>query len=173
MKIAISAVDKNYGIGYNNKLLFKIPKDQKFFKLKTIGNVVVMGRKTFESIGRPRPFGSMKLLPYRINIVISSREDIKEMADGKNLLVGSLDQVRNMIKDLEPTKDIYIIGGSSIYNEFIDECDRLILTKYDREYEKVDSYFPIPEEHGFSMEDKTIMTGFYEDYPWKIVNYYK
>ena len=166
MKIAISAVDKNYGIGYNNKLLFKIPKDQKFFKLKTIGNVVVMGRKTFESIG-------MKPLPHRINIVISSREDIKEMDNGDNLLVGSLDQVRNMIKDLEPTKDIYIIGGSSIYNEFIDECDRLILTLYDREYEKVDSYFPIPEEHGFSMEYIAIMSGFYEDYPWKIVNYYK
>lgn len=167
MKIAISAVDKNYGIGYNNKLLFKIPKDQKFFKLKTIGNVVVMGRKTFESIG-------MKPLPHRINIVISSREDIKEMDNGNNLLVGSLDQVRNMIKDLEPTKDIYIIGGSSIYNEFIDECDRLILTLYDREYEKVDSYFPIPEEHGFSMMRYIpIMTGFYEDYPWKIVDYYK
>lgn len=167
MKIAISAVDKNYGIGYNNKLLFIIPKDQKFFKLKTIGNVVVMGRKTFESIG-------MKPLPYRINIVISSKEDIKGMANGDNLLVGSLDQVRNMIKDLEPTKDIYIIGGSSIYNEFIDECDKLILTLYDREYEKVDSYFPIPEEHGFSMEeDNTIMSGIYEDYPWKIVNYYK
>ena len=167
MKIAISAVDKNYGIGYNNKLLFKIPKDQKFFKLKTIGNVVVMGRKTFESI-------KMKPLPYRINIVISSREDIKEMANGDNLLVGSLNQVRNMIKDLEPTKDIYIIGGSSIYNEFIDECDRVILTLYDREYKKVDSYFPIPEEHGFSMEKgNIIMSGIHEDYSWKIVNYYK
>ena len=167
MKIAISAVDKNYGIGYDNNLLFTIPKDQKFFKLKTIGNVVVMGRKTFESIG-------MKPLPYRINIVISSREDIKGMSNGDNLLIGSLDQVRNMIKDLEPTKDIYIIGGSSIYNEFIDECDKLILTLYDREYEKVDSYFPIPEEHGFAIEeDNTIMSGIYEDYPWKIVNYYK
>ena len=165
MKIAIAAVDKNFGIGYKNKLLFKIPEDQKFFRETTMNSVVVMGRNTFESMG-------MNTLPKRNNIVITSRSDITHMQYGDDLIIGSLENMRHVIKYFENEKDIYIIGGSKIYKQFIDECDALYLTQYAKTYDNVDSYFPIPFDHGFYFA-QTINSGTYDGHDWIIGSWVK
>lgn len=165
MKIAIAAVDKNFGIGYKNDLLFRIPEDQKFFKEKTMGNVVVMGRKTFESL-------KLNPLSKRNNIVITSRSDIIGMQYGDDLIIGSLENMKHVISYFEPEKDIYIIGGAKIYKEFIDQCDMLYLTQYAKKYDDVDSYFPLPFDHGFFLNE-TLQEGTYNNYKWCISSWVK
>ena len=161
MMKAIVAVDKNYGIGYNNDLLFHIPEDMKFFRKTTTNNVVVMGRKTFESMGS-------KPLKNRTNIVITSRLDLKNNLD---IFSGSIEEMDRIIKEYSD-HDIYIIGGSSIYKHYIDKCDELLITIYDREYENVDTYFQDPNKYNF-YNDSTILEGEFEDHPYKITRWLK
>ncbi len=156
----IAAVDKNFGIGYKNKLLFSIPEDMKFFKETTKDSVVVMGRNTYDSIGKP--------LKDRVNIVITSKLDLR---NNKEVFSGSLEEMERII-NLYSDQDIYIIGGSSIYNYFIDKCDAIWLTMYDREYQNVDSYFPDIIKHGF-IENSKIKDGYFEDHYYKITYWTK
>jgi len=158
MLIMIAAVDKNFGLGYKNKLLFHIPKDMRQFREYTMGNIVIMGRKTFESIGGP--------LHDRTNIVITSNKVLYNRTD---FYACDIDHIDNEIykgrlgrKDFN---DVYIIGGGSIYNHYIDEVDMIYLTRYSKEYENVDTYFPKPEEHGFRF-DNYINQGFHGGYSW-------
>lgn len=155
--IAIASVDKNFGIGYNNKLLFRIPEDMKFFKETTLKSIVVMGRNTFESLG-------LRPLPERSNFIVTSRDDLDDRDD---ILSGTIEEINVGIFLYSPTEDVYIIGGESIYNYYIDKCDELLLTQYDREYDDVDAYFPNPEEHGFYFKE-TISSGEYEGHQFSI-----
>lgn len=121
----IVACDKNYGIGNNGTLLINLPTDLKFFKEKTSGKVVVMGRKTLESLPKGNP------LPNRTNIVITHNMDyIKEGA----VIVHSEDELFNELKKYD-SNDIFIIGGSSIYNRYMDMCDTLYITKIEDVFE--------------------------------------
>ena len=112
----IVAVDRNWAIGKDNKLLVSIPDDMKFFRETTTGKVVVMGRKTLESFPNSKP------LPNRVNIVIT--RDMNYDAKGA-VVVHSKEELD---KELEKynSDDIYIIGGESIYRLMLDECDRYI-----------------------------------------------
>ena len=132
---AIVAVDKNWGIGLNGKLLVSIPQDMKFFRATTLGKVVVMGRKTLES------FPNQKPLKDRVNIVITRDKSYK--CDGA-VIVSDLDELK---KELEKynTDDVFVIGGESIYRQLIDECDTAYVTKIDYAYE-ADAYFPNLDE---------------------------
>lgn len=127
----IVAMDKNYLIGNKNSIPWDIPEDMAIFKEKTTGNVVIMGRKTFESIGRP--------LPNRINIVISrNKNNISE----KNLIwVSSLEEAISKGKEFQ--KEIFIIGGGKIYKEAISKniCDRLCISHIKGEFSG-DTFFP-------------------------------
>lgn len=132
---AIVCVDKNWGIGYNGELLFHIPEDMKFFKEKTIGNTVVMGRKTYESIGKP--------LKNRENLIItrSISEPYKKIAD--NTLLTSVDFVDGYMVgsiDSNPDKIFYVIGGESIYKRYMDIYDEIYVTIVD-EIKKSDKHF--------------------------------
>lgn len=120
---AIVATDKLWGIGYNNRIPFRIKEDMEFFKSMTIGKVVVMGRKTLESL----PNGFLK---DRVNLVISSTKHEKA---GNNIIAG-IDDINEEIKKYD-TNNIYIIGGESIYNKFINRCDTIYVTRYNRVYE--------------------------------------
>ena len=122
--VLIAAVDKNMGIGYENELLVRIKKDMKYFKEKTLNHIIVMGRNTYVSIGRP--------LPKRENIVITHHPvfDVTSM---------TLDKFLETYKDSKEV--IYCIGGASIYKELIPYADELLLTKIEREY-KADAFFP-------------------------------
>ena len=128
---AIVAVDSNWAIGHKGKLLVSIPADQKNFRNLTTGNTIVYGRKTLET------FPQQVVLPNRRNIILSTREDYTV----KNAEVAhSKEELLELVKDID-TDSVFIIGGSSVYNEFIDECDTAIVTFIDKEYQ-ADSYFP-------------------------------
>jgi dihydrofolate reductase len=131
----IAAVDKNWAIGLDNKLLVSIPNDMKFFREETTGKVVVMGRKTLESFPGGRP------LKNRVNIVVSSTPGY-EVKDA--VVVKDIEQLRDELKKY-PSEDIYVIGGESIYRQLLDECDLAHITKINYEY-AADAYFPNLDE---------------------------
>lgn len=126
----IVCMDKNHGIGYKGKLLERIPGDMMLFRNMTINKVVVMGRKTWESLPN-------KPLDGRINIVLTSDKNYKvENA----LVVHSEEELLGLLK-LFKSNDIYIIGGQKIYEMMMKYCDNLIITYLFKEYEH-DAKFP-------------------------------
>ena len=131
MKIIV-CVDANWGIGYKNELLVRIPSDQKFFRETTTGKVVVMGRKTLESFPGGKP------LKNRVNIVLSSSDKTSKVED--EIYVKTIDDCLELLKQYNED-DIYIIGGASIYKQFLPYCDTAYVTKVDREF-SADTYFP-------------------------------
>ena len=157
MKIKlIAATDLHYGIGKNGSLLFKIPEDLRLFKQFTTGNIVLMGRKTFESIGcRP--------LPDRINIVISSTKNYEN--DGA-ITFDNLETAVEYSEQHFRDKVLYIIGGGQIYKQGIKYADEIILTKYNKLYEDADTYFTVEIMDNFS-ETEVIMEESYEGTEFK------
>lgn len=115
----IVAVDKNWGIGKDNHLLASLPGDMKYFKEQTMGKVVVMGRRTYESI----PGG--KGLPKRTNIVMTSNTDYS--AEGA-IVVHNEQELFDEIKNYD-AEDVFLIGGASLYNKYYKICDKLYITK--------------------------------------------
>ena len=129
---AIVAVDNNWGIGYNGQLLEHIPDDLKYFKTLTINNIVVMGYKTWESLPR-------KPLPNRINIIISHSHSYNKTIENGTIFSSLSDFITNFNKS---DKNIFIIGGGSIYKQLLPFCQRVYVTKIYKSYENVDTYFP-------------------------------
>ncbi len=127
----IVAVDRNWGIGKDNKLLVSIPADMKFFRQETIGKVVVMGRKTLESFPGGMP------LAGRTNIVLTRNEEYR--VKGAQIVHSR----QQLLEELEryPSRDIYVIGGDSVYKMMLPFCDTAYVTKIDFAYE-ADSFFP-------------------------------
>lgn len=131
----IVAVDKNWAIGKDNKLLVSIPADMKLFRQETSGKVVVMGRKTLESFPNGLP------LKNRTNIVLTGNKNY----DAKGAIVlHSVEEVLEEIKKY-PSDQVYCIGGDSIYKQFLPYCDTAHVTRIDFAYE-ADSYFPNLDE---------------------------
>jgi dihydrofolate reductase len=144
----IAAVSKNRMIGSSGDLPWKISADLKYFKSKTKGHVIVMGRKTFESIGS-------KPLPHRYNIVISkSANENRQVLNSKPSRVENLVWLSSKNEVLEHCKEllsqsvltlpaeIFICGGGKIYTQFLDSADRLYLTEVDLEVAG-DTQFPV------------------------------
>ena len=157
MKIKlIAAVDLRFGIGKDGSLLFKIPEDLRLFKQLTTGNIVLMGRKTFDSIG-------CKPLPDRINIVISSA---KKFENDEVTTFDNMETAVEYSKQNFPDKVLYIIGGGKIYEQGVKYADEIILTKYNTLYEDADTYFPVDIMDNFSEAD-VIMEGIYEGTEFK------
>lgn len=129
---AIVAVDKEFGIGYKNKLLESVPEDLKRFKELTTDKVVVMGRKTWESLPK-------KPLPNRHNIVITSIPP-KNADKYENVEFCSMPEA--IIYLLSTEDDVFIMGGGQVYSHLLAYCDKIYLTLFNKEYEKVDTYFP-------------------------------
>lgn len=123
------AYDKNRGIGAKNDLLWQrnLPADLKHFKDLTTGHAIIMGRKTYESIGRP--------LPNRQNIVMS-RED--EVIDGVTV-VGSLQEAYDTV---EAGKNAFVIGGGQIFALAIDTVDVIFATEVSATFDQADVFFP-------------------------------
>lgn len=131
----IVAVDKNWGIGKDNRLLVSIPSDMKFFRTQTTGKVVVMGRKTLESFPNGLP------LKNRTNIVLT--RDLKYEAKGA-IIVHNTEELLKELKGYD-TNDVYVIGGDSVYHQLLPYCRIAHVTKIDFAYE-ADSYFPNLDE---------------------------
>ena len=124
----IVAMGKNREIGKENQLLWHLPKDLKRFKELTSGYPIIMGRKTYESIGKP--------LPNRTNIVISRKNDWFEEGI---LIVGSIKEAVKFAKKID--EEVFVIGGGNIYEQTIDLADKLEVTLVDAVLD-ADTFFP-------------------------------
>ncbi len=146
MKVAIIvAVGVDNAIGANNKLTWRITEDMAYFKKMTTGNTVIMGRKTFESIGRP--------LVNRKNIVISRTKHWQAKGIVKvNSITMALAEAKRYNK---PT---FIIGGASIYKQMIEACDELHITQVYELVEGADTFFP-PIPNSFEIDSVRIGKG--------------
>lgn len=133
--ILIAAVDNNWAIGRRGELLVSIRADQMNFKKHTLNKVVVLGRKTLDTFPNGLP------LPQRRNIILSHRDDY-EVRGAE--VVHSVEELLELVKDVD-TNDVFIIGGASIYREFLPYCDTAIITKINYSYE-ADAFFPNLDE---------------------------
>ena len=124
----IVAMGKNREIGKENQLLWHLPKDLKHFKELTSGHPIIMGRKTYESIGKP--------LPNRTNIVISRKNDWFEEGI---LIVGSIKEAVKFAKKID--EEVFVLGGGNIYEQTIDFADKLEVTLVDAVLD-ADTFFP-------------------------------
>jgi dihydrofolate reductase len=124
----IVAHDPNLVIGKDNQLPWHLPGDLAYFKKQTMGKAMVMGRKTFESIGRP--------LPGRLNIVVTRNPDY--VAEGA-VVVNTVEEAVSRAK--EYASEVMVIGGAGIFNEMMDQVDRLYVTLVKQAFEG-DTYFP-------------------------------
>lgn len=126
----IVSVDNNWGIGYENDLLYKIPTDLAYFKDKTINKVVVMGDKTLFSLPNSKP------LKNRTNVVISLNKEL--IVEGA-IVLHSLNEVLEYIKQFKP-EDVFIIGGAFVYKEFLPYCTYAYITKINSQ-KKANKFF--------------------------------
>ena len=125
----IVAKAKNNIIGKENKIIWNIPEDMKYFKEKTTNHVIIMGRKTFNSLGR--------VLPNRKHIVFTQSIDFK--IDNENVkVVHSIPEIQEYIED---ENENFVIGGAMIYKLLMPFCTKMYITEIDKEYEG-DTYFP-------------------------------
>lgn len=127
----IAAVDKNWAIGNKGQLLVSIPQDQKMFRDETMGKVIVMGRKTLESLPGAQP------LYGRTNIVLTTDPDYRVKGAS---VCGSVEEVMELLRAYH-TDDVYIIGGESVYRQFLPYCDEAQITWIDFGY-AADTHFP-------------------------------
>ena len=132
---AILCADRNWAIGYQNKLLVTIRADQRFFREMTTGHVVVMGRKTLESLPGGKP------LPSRTNIVMSSDPALK--VPGAEV-VHSTEELLELLAQYD-TDDVFVMGGAAVYRQLLPYCDTVYVTKVDYAYQ-ADTWFPNLDE---------------------------
>ena len=133
---AIVVTDLNNGIGKNNQLLCHLPADLKFFKATTMGSPIIMGRKTYESIGR--------LLPGRKNIVITRKPDYKiEGAEIYHSVEAALDNLKD--------EKVFVIGGAEIFKQTMHKTSELYRTLIDHKFE-ADTFLPSIDPKEFKME---------------------
>lgn len=138
----VFAMDRNQLIGKDNDLPWHIPNDFKFFKDITWGQTIIMGRKTFESFGKP--------LPNRDHIILTSDESYQ--VDGC-LVFHSIDELMNHI-DQDHDKEWFVIGGSVLFEKMLPLADRMYVTWIDHEFEG-DTYFPSYEENEWVLTSET------------------
>lgn len=155
--IMLAAVDRCWGIGYRNRLLFHIKEDMEDFRNKTIHNIVVMGRRTFESLPGSRP------LANRTNIVLSREKELSSRygaGESGLIFMGSRDEVLEYAENAQ--QSVFIIGGGEIYREFLDEASEAYITKVDA-LREADTFFPdldkLPEWKVVSKSGKGKETG--------------
>ena len=128
-------VDSNWAIGYRGKLLVSIPEDMKFFRSETTGKVVVLGRKTLDTFPGGQP------LKNRTNIILTRNPNYQVKGA---IICHSVEEVLEELKKYN-SEDVYIIGGDSIYKEFLPYCDVAHVTRTDHVYD-ADAWFPTLEE---------------------------
>jgi dihydrofolate reductase len=126
----VVAMDAQRGIGVDNQLPWRLPEDLAHFKRVTMGQPIIMGRKTFDSIGRP--------LPGRRNIVVTRNPDWRH--EGVEVALSLQDAVA-LVGDASETTAASIIGGAQIFNDSLDIADRMIVTHIERVY-RCDTFFP-------------------------------
>jgi len=140
----IAAIGKNGELGGGGKLLWHLPEDFKHFKETTMGKPVIMGRATYESIGRA--------LPGRLNIILT--RDSRYSQDGCEV-AHSLEEAVSLARQSD-SDEVFIIGGANVYKQALESgiVDRLYLTLIDAEFDEADTYFPEYGEYGRVVEER-------------------
>lgn len=140
----IVAVDEHWGIGKDGDLLQRISADMKYFREKTTGNVLVMGRKTLES------FPNQKPLPNRVHIVLTKNRHYA--AEGV-VLCHSIEELAAALKEY-PKQKIFVAGGGTVYRQLLPQCERAYVTKINHTY-PADTTFPnLDENPEWELEQK-------------------
>ena len=135
----IVALNENYAIGYNNKLIYHISGDLKRFKKITYGKAIIMGRKTFESLPN--------ILLNRKHIIITRNPNYNIKSE--NVFV--VHNIKDVIKYEHSKEEYFIIGGGEIYAQLLPYCTKLYLTKIASEEKKGDTYFPKFNIHNYNI----------------------
>ena len=150
---AIVAVDKKWGIGKKNDLLFSLPEDMKFFRQTTLNKVVVMGSNTLKSFPNGNP------LKNRTNIVLFPGGEKREDC----LIVESLEELSSVLKNFN-TDDVFIIGGAMFYKTMLPYCSEVLVTKVDADGGAEVFYENLDENEGFVCisEGETLETNGYK-----------
>ena len=131
MKLSmIAAMGQSRVIGIDNKMPWHLPADLQWFKKTTLGSPIIMGRKTYDSIGRP--------LPGRLNIILSRNPDLK--IEGCTV-VNTLSAAIEVAETVDNVEEVFITGGAHLYEKFLQDADLLYLTLIDAEFEG-DTFFP-------------------------------
>lgn len=156
----IGAVDRNWAIGKDNKLLVSIPNDMKLFRELTLNKIIVTGRKTMETFQNGKP------LMNRVNIVLSENEDL----DIKDVKVAkSIEQLFEILEELYKegytSDDVFVVGGESVYAQLEKYCDKAYITKIDCEYD-ADVFFPNLDE-----KKEWILTEHSDEQPYFDIEY--
>ena len=154
----IATIGKNNELGKENQLVFHIKEDMQFFRETTKGHPVIMGRKTFDSIGRP--------LPYRTNFVITRHPEL--LPDGVEP-VTDLRQFLESYTDAE--EELFVIGGGTVYSEALKYAKNLYLTEVNASVEDADTFFPTFDKSNYSC--KIIKKGKDHDLTYSIMKYTK
>ena len=129
----IVATDRRRAIGYQNRLLWHIPEEMAHFKRVTQGKPVIMGRKTYESIGRP--------LPNRYNLVVSSKPIFRKGVSWCNTLEKAISRAEVWARNHQ-CSEVMVIGGSAIYQQCLPKASTIYMTVVDMECGQVDAWFP-------------------------------
>ena len=131
---AVVAFDENYGIGYQNHLLVRIPDDLKNFKSLTTGKTVIMGRKTYESLPK-RP------LPNRKNIVITA--DPNRSSDDENVIYMNMSEVLEYLEQFKNSEEeVFVIGGMTVYSQLLPYVSKVYATQLYHTFDYADTFFP-------------------------------
>lgn len=136
----IACVDQNYGIGKDGKCLYNIKMDRILYHALTYGQVVVMGGMTFRSLPK-------SLLKKSVNLILSSSVEIAPEDEDTCFVYQYVMDIREAIKvfsnpELGPTRDVFIVGGESMFREFLDDADRIYLGRYLGKPLEADTFFP-------------------------------
>lgn len=137
----IVAIANNNVIGKDNKLIWHLPEDLKRFKELTTGKTIIMGRKTFESLGR--------VLPNRKHIVITRNKDLKIESD----MVHIITDTNELEQYINSKEEAFVIGGGTIYKMLMPYAEKLYITKINENFEG-DTYFPEIDEKEWKIESK-------------------
>ena len=156
--VLVAALDRNRAIGKNGALPWRLKDDLKAFKALTLGSPVVMGRNTWDSIGRP--------LPGRRNLVLSRSANLR--LEGAEV-VSSPEEAMEAVQGQEV---LYVIGGGKVYEAFLPKADRLVLTRVDTEVKDADAWFPAWDPHRMVCLNATSYSADeHNDFPFVIETY--
>lgn len=150
----ISAIANNNEIGRKNELLCNLPADMKHFRETTSGHPVIMGQRTFESLGTDSNGLAGKPLPNRRNIVLTLDKDFKR--EGLEVYNSIEDLEKELNETIGKDEEVFIIGGGQIYKLFINKADKLYITHVNADFRDADTFFPTIEKDMWKIvsEDK-------------------
>lgn len=135
--ILMLAVDNNFSIGLDGDMLFHLKKDLKRFQTITSGNILVMGRKTLESLPGSKP------LPNRTHLVLTGNKAYK---NHDAIVLSDIDKLDEKLEEINPDvkekKEVFLVGGGNLVSQLLDKCEKAYITKVDKSYENFDTQIP-------------------------------